>query len=132
MKLKNTDRVYQWLSYDTWGNARDGYEVNDIRSCGTFIVISAAAPDKAVNRAIMRAIFERGPGRPRVSIDWLDETMIELEYKRNGYPIGRFQLHVDIDASRLNSRWGFPYSGPAAVYYVSPRGRVIDATGRYE
>ena len=45
---------YDVWSLDVWGNARDGFEVNDRQRCGS-IMVSILAEDKDVIRALKRA-----------------------------------------------------------------------------
>lgn len=64
-------RVYRLWTYDVWGNARDGYEVNDRRDCGTVTIrcrretFNAGTPHEfhtwnPTDRQLTRAVGGRG------------------------------------------------------------------------
>ncbi len=43
---------YTLLTYDVWGNEKDGYEVNNTFSTGTTIELPTNASDKDIKRAL--------------------------------------------------------------------------------
>lgn len=45
-------REYEIISYDVWGNARDGFEVNAAYRTGRTVEIDLEASDYAINRAL--------------------------------------------------------------------------------
>ena len=47
---------YRLYTYDLWGNARDGYDVNDVYRTGVVIEL----PDDASDYLINRRLGERG------------------------------------------------------------------------
>lgn len=54
-------RRYEIISYDVWGNAKDGWEVNDAHRTGDFIDLPDDASDKQIRQALYRqAGFSRG------------------------------------------------------------------------
>ena len=105
--------VWECWTYDVWGNARDGYDVND-RSCfdraaevtlvletrnpGTSRAFDSAAP---TNRQI-RQLFGL---TCRFKTDG-DDTTIYLERKRDGYPIGELYCtsHESLSPPRVRER----------------------------
>jgi hypothetical protein len=87
--------TFDIATYDVWGNARDGYEVNDIYRSGSITIdcpvhlynvgtpqeFRAAHPtDKQI-----REVF--GVGRTRIDTDG-DDLSIYINRRRDGYPIG--------------------------------------------
>jgi hypothetical protein len=69
---------YQLYTYDIWGNARDGFEVNDVYRQSLIVDISENTSDMAINRRI--------GGR---GIEWGGEHGYTLygTNKRNGCPV---------------------------------------------
>ena len=43
---------YQLYTYDLWGNAKDGFEVNDVYRSSTIIDVQEDTSDLAINRRI--------------------------------------------------------------------------------
>lgn len=107
-------KVFQFRSYDVWGNEDDGYDINDIISCGIFILENDAkeGTEKAWKKAIRESVFNHG-ARVRFNVEWLDETMIEITMKKDGFPVGRFEL-IDNEDFRPDERWF------GAVHYTLP------------
>jgi hypothetical protein len=120
-------KAFQYLSYDTWGNARDGWEVNDVSRMGIFIVADEDQSDtflRLFDRAAKKLVM-----RPRyqAKIEWLDESMAELT-RPNGFPIGRFET---IPMEDVRGRWGFPLSKSAEVLHITYTGRIQNETGKW-
>lgn len=92
---KTIDTTWQLSSYDVWGNAKDGYEVNDVyrhgeerlrlnvtvNNPGTEHEFLSAYPTKSQIRRI------GGLGRFRIDLDG-DDTHIYINRSRDGYPCG--------------------------------------------
>lgn len=101
---------YTVWSYDVWGNARDGFEVNDRCKVGTVEI-----PDDMVNvpatvktgddmrawgdasdKAIVRALVEAGYLRPRFKFDVQgDDGRIEITHAATGRPLLGLELERD-------------------------------------
>lgn len=91
--------TWETASYDVWGNARDGYEVNNtfrgaevdincpiVRSnVGTPQEFASAYPsDKQIREAL---------GCPRIAIETDgDDRNIYIKRARDGYPIGELRV----------------------------------------
>ena len=43
---------YEVITYDVWGNARDGFEVNQAFTTGHYIEVSEETSDMAINRRL--------------------------------------------------------------------------------
>jgi hypothetical protein len=87
--------TWEISTYDVWGNPRDGYEVNDVFRAGAVELripqtrfnvgtaqefVSAFPSDRQI-----RSIF--GIERVQIETDG-DDLNIEVQRKRDGYPIG--------------------------------------------
>jgi hypothetical protein len=95
--MKKTIKTeWRYATYDVWGNARDGYEVNDVYrrrepvvltlEVKTFNEGTAQAFDAAepTDRQIRRVF---GLGRIQIETDG-DDMLITVNRARDGYPIG--------------------------------------------
>ena len=75
-------------SYDVWGNAHDGYEVNDRRKFGTFDVYKDALSEDA---GVLYFLKEIEFFKPRVQLRSLeidgDDMNIYVNEARGGYPL---------------------------------------------
>lgn len=86
------------FTYDVWGNARDGYEVNNTFRAGTVTIRcpivtynvgqpgqfdSAAPTDAQIRKAL-------GLRRIQLAIDG-DDLNIEVEHAKDGYPLARLE-----------------------------------------
>ena len=69
---------YEIISYDVWGNARDGFNVNQSFHTGVLVEI----PDDASDYLINRRVGARG-------VEWDGEPEFALygTVKRNGKPV---------------------------------------------
>lgn len=71
-----TTTTYQVISYEVWGNARDGFEVNAAYTTNNYIEVSESTSDRAINRRLgVRGISWDG-----------DERTLYGTVKRNGMP----------------------------------------------
>ena len=50
-----TMKRYEIISYDVWGNKKDGYEVNNAFRTGWFIELPEDASDKQIRSALYRS-----------------------------------------------------------------------------
>jgi len=68
---------YKLYTYDVWGNARDGFQVNDVYPQPTTIEVSEYTSDRAINR---RLGFN--------GLEWDGEPgyVLYATIKRNGCP----------------------------------------------
>lgn len=68
---------YEVITYDVWGNAREGFEVNNAFSTGRYIEVDENTSDMAINRRL----GVRG-------VEWDGEPGYALygTIKRNGMP----------------------------------------------
>lgn len=73
---------YEVITLDVWGNAKDGWDVNQAFHTGRFVEIPEDASDYLINRRLGLR-----------NIEWDGEPEFQLfgDDKRNGKP--RLQLH---------------------------------------
>ena len=97
--------TWECWTYDVWGNAKDGYDVND-RSCfernahlTLKVVVNNAGTEQEFKSAYpsdgqIRTLF--GIGRTQIETDG-DDMYISINRARDGYPIG--EMHCTSHAS---------------------------------
>ncbi len=86
---------YKVVSYDVWGNERDGYEVNAAYNTSLSIDVDDIDNDEA----IVEALVEIGYLDARVNADDIsitgDEYCLYLLDTHSSYPLGELQLKQD-------------------------------------
>lgn len=119
-------KYFQFLSYDVWGNAKDGWEVNDLSSMGLFILVEGW---DTLDEAVFSKVAKKLVMRPRFQCDveWLDDTMAEMT-RPSGLPIGRFQ---EVEESQVGGRWGYPFPSGAQVMRISSDNRVRNVSSKW-
>ena len=98
-KGETIETRWEVRSYDVWGNARDGYEVNNVfrggvremslqvvtYNAGTSLEFKGAEPS---DKQLREALGCGGRGRPiQITTDG-DDVQIYVNRERDGYPIG--------------------------------------------
>lgn len=83
----------RFWSYDVWGNARDGFEVNDRRDEGrATITLRTWENDKALFKIFKRMLgLKAGLHLSSFDIDG-DDTVVYYNLAKNSYPVGEVQL----------------------------------------
>jgi hypothetical protein len=97
--------TWELRTYDVWGNAKDGYEVNDSYSAGT---VELRIPQTRYNVGTPQEFIGAYPTdrqiklafgvRCRISTDG-DDLHITVERERDGYPIGEMYCTSHISLS---------------------------------
>ena len=109
--MSKVQTTWECWSYDVWGNARDGYEVND-RSCfdrdahlSLKVVVNNAGTPQEFESAYpsdgqIQTLF--GIGRTKIETDG-DDLVIYVNRARDGYPIGEIHCvsHVSLSPIRV-------------------------------
>jgi len=85
-------KTYKVVSYDVWGNKKDGFEVNEAHYTSFTVELS----EDATNREIVKALkdcgyLKKGLHTKSVRIDG-DEYCIYFSDARNGKPEGELRL----------------------------------------
>jgi hypothetical protein len=113
-------KLFQLKSYDTWGNAKDGYEVDDISSEGIFWQAEELPSFKDIIACLKRCEYLKP--RYRFNSQYPYEDMEVIEYK--GKPIAQVG-EVDNDIS-ITGNWftfgNFPIGFPAIVFKQTKKG----------
>jgi hypothetical protein len=87
-------RKYRVVSLDVWGNAEDGYEVNDTRTAG-YVELANDADDRDVLDVLIDHGYLRAECSPvTVSLEWSDESYCEVDERATGYPL--YQLIAEV------------------------------------
>ena len=87
------ENMYRLIDYfDVWGNEKDGYQVNDLATIEYDIYIS----NDATQRDILNLLKGIGYFKKHVRLNMIDfsiwdDGFIEIEQKRTGKPICRFE-----------------------------------------
>jgi hypothetical protein len=87
------DQSNEWrlYTYDVWGNARDGFDVNDVFKTSTILEFSDNASDADIVKALKKAGYLRkGIRTSSIKFDGDDET-IYFSDARNGRPEGELR-----------------------------------------
>jgi hypothetical protein len=78
---------------DVWGNAEDGYEINDLSTVG-FVEIPAAADEKEIVKILKAGHYLNQKAQPQhLTIESNDEFLIEINRAKDGMPI--LQLYLE-------------------------------------
>lgn len=89
--------TWELRTYDVWGNARDGYEVNDSYNAGE---IELRIPQTRHNVGTPSEFLSAYPSDRQIKrtfgvncriATYGDDVHIEVERERDGYPIGRMK-----------------------------------------
>lgn len=86
---------YSLINYfDVWGNAKDGYEVNNLCIEKTGITITDDATDKEILDYLVQIGFLTTSDMRKVKIDTSCGDMMEIYAVKDMYPLGRLQAEV--------------------------------------
>lgn len=86
---------YKLIDYfDVWGNATDGWEVNDLTTVEDDIVITEDSTDEEIVDFLVRIDYLKPEVKELVYLESYDNEMIEIIARENDYPIGRLEMIV--------------------------------------
>lgn len=90
---------YKIVDYiDVWGNAEDGWEVNDLTSYydtdDTCLRISEDATDEEIIDFLIQINYLKPEAKELVYLESYDNEMIEIVQAKDDYPIGRLEMIV--------------------------------------
>jgi hypothetical protein len=101
--------LWKMKTYDVWGNAKDGYDVNDVYSHGN---IELRIPQTRYNVGTSAEFVGAYPGerqlkqvfgfRGRIEVDG-DDLEVRVDRARDGYPMGELSClsHESLSPVRL-------------------------------
>ena len=86
---------YKLIDYfDVWGNAEDGWEVNDLTTVEDDIVITEDSSDEDIIDFLIQIEYLKPEARENVHLESYDNEMIEIVQTKDDYPIGRLEMIV--------------------------------------
>lgn len=77
--------------YDVWGNETDGWDVNGVSREDYYIDLVFDNTDDEIIEKLVEVRYLSVDAVDHVNVDWLDDTMIELTVKEDGFPLGRLE-----------------------------------------
>lgn len=84
--------TYSLINYfDVWGNAKDGWEVNNLCTEETGITITDDASEKDILNCLKLIGFLTTSDKRKVRIDTTDGDMMEIYAVKGMQPLGRLQ-----------------------------------------
>lgn len=79
--------LYQLINLDVWGNARDGFEVNDRYATSTYVSIPEDSSDAEIVKILKdEGIIKKGIRTASVEIDGDFEYSLYINEKKTGRP----------------------------------------------
>lgn len=86
---------YKLIDYfDVWGNAEDGWEVNDLTTVEDDIIITEDSSDEEIIDYLIQIEYLKPEARENVHLESYDNEMIEIVQTKDDYPIGRLEMIV--------------------------------------
>lgn len=89
--MTNNKQTFEIISYDVWGNERDGYEINDKHNTGLTVSLPEHATDKQIIDALKKEYLCSGLHTKTFSIDGDPDYSLYIERtingKQTGYPV---------------------------------------------
>ena len=84
---------YKLIDYfDVWGNATDGWEVNNLTTVEDDIVIAEDSTDEEIINFLVRIEYLKPEAKELVHLESYDNEMIEIIQTKDDYPIGRLEM----------------------------------------
>ena len=88
---------YKLVDYfDVWGNAKDGWEVNDLTSYydtdETCLRISEDATDEEIIDYLIQIGYLKPEAKEKVYLDSYDIEVFEIFETEDNYPVGRLEI----------------------------------------
>ena len=84
---------YKLIDYfDVWGNATDGWEVNDLTTVEEDIVIAEDSTDEEIIDFLVRIDYLKPEAKELVYLESYDNEMIEIVQTKDDYPLGRLEM----------------------------------------
>ena len=86
---------YKLIGYESWGNRKDGWEVNNLWTIKEDIKVSEDANDKDILKLMKDAGYFKKHVRLNMLDIWSDsEYFIEFFHRKTGEPLCRLELEV--------------------------------------
>ena len=86
---------YRLIDYfDVWGNATDGWQVNNSIRVEDDIILSEDITDEEIIDFLIQIEYLKPEARENVHLESYDNEMIEIVQTKDDYPIGRLEMIV--------------------------------------
>ena len=84
---------YKLIDYfDVWGNATDGWEVNDITTVEDDIILAEDLTDEEIIDFLIQIEYLKPEAKGNVYLESQDNEMIEIVQTKDDCPIGRLEM----------------------------------------
>ena len=84
---------YKLIDYfDVWGNATDGWEVNDLTTVEDDIVIAEDSTDEEIIDFLIRIEYLKPEAKENIHLESQDNEFIEIVQTKDDYPYGRLEM----------------------------------------
>jgi|CXWL01.1.fsa_nt_gi hypothetical protein len=91
-KAPDTPRTWKIITYDVWGNEKDGYEINQSFYSGREVELPAEPEDEQVRAALIEAGYLKKSNQLRhLEFDGDGDGFVRVSRKRDSYPIVELQ-----------------------------------------
>lgn len=95
---------WRMYTYDVWGNARDGFEVNNVFRTNHVVEIPETASLREILNILKEAGLVRRDVRPsQIRIDDGTDDLLDVEWASNGEP--QFRLEREDCRERQSGYW---------------------------
>lgn len=86
--------IYKVCSLDVWGNAEDGWDVNDLFVQGRIELADSDGKDEILAKLMAEGFLRAGL---RLDIDDSDAWLITIDFAHNGMPLLQLRRELDKD-----------------------------------
>ena len=84
---------YKLIDYfDVWGNATDGWEVNDLTTVEDDIVIAEDSTDEEIIDFLIQIEYLKPEAKENIHLESQDNEFIEIVQTKDDYPYGRLEM----------------------------------------
>lgn len=84
---------YKLIDYfDVWGNATDGWEVNDLTTVEDDIILAEDLTDEEIIDFLIQIEYLKPEAKGNVYLESQDNEMIEIVQTKDDCPIGRLEM----------------------------------------
>lgn len=86
---------YKLIDYfDVWGNAEDGWEVNNLCEIENDIILAEDTTDEEIVDFLIMINYLESEAKEQVHLESQDNEMIEIVQTKDNYPLGRLEMIV--------------------------------------
>lgn len=121
--------------FDVWGNAKDGFEINNLCKEGTVLI-----PENHTHKDIVQALKDVGFFKKHVRSNMIDVSdngdgiMIEIEKRRDGKPVCRLEVkhkRIPVTGQDLKGKRVMLCKSALKPEYQSDEARTVLCTGGF-